>query len=103
VAWFPVPLSRNLLTHCSVYSAYFFANNVTALYWHTGARQATYTSNVAKLSVAITCYLCWVFFLTRQGEGRTTSLRLGRNPIEEKRLLGQLESLNATLLRTARK
>ena len=32
-----------------------------------------------------------------------TSLQLGRSPLAEKRLLGQLEHLNATLLRTARK
>ena len=103
VAWFAVPLSRNLLRHCTIYSVYFFANNVTALYWHTGSRQATYASNIGKLSVAVGCYMCWVFLLTRRGEDRTTSLSLGRNPIEEQRLLGQLENLNATLLRTARK
>ena len=102
IAWFTIPLSRNLLTHGTVYTAYFVANNVTALYWK-GAKQAAYTSNVSKLSVGLVCLLCWVFFLTRRGEDRVSSLLLGRNPLQEKRLLGQLENLNATLLRTARK
>ncbi len=104
VAWFPVPLSKNLLTHCAVYSAYFFANNVAVLYWQVGTgRQTVKFSTAARLSVALICYLCWVFLLSRKGEERKTSLKLGRNPLEEKRLLGQLETLNQTLLRTARK
>jgi len=103
VTWFPVPLSRNLLIHCSVYTAYFFAVNVIDLYWHLSGVEATYWRNMARYSVALGCYFCWAFFLSRSGEDRTASLRLGRSPLEEKRLLGQLEGLNATLLRTARK
>src|SRR5258706_1619984 len=103
VVWFPVPMSRNLLTHCLVYSAYFFANNVLALYRQMGGRNAAYSENVAKLMVALVCLICWILYLSRKGEERITSLRLKRNPLKEKHLLGQLENLNATLLRTARK
>jgi len=45
----------------------------------------------------------WVFFLSRRGEDRIASLHLGRNALVERKLLTQLENLNATLLRTARK
>lgn len=103
VTWFPVPLSRNLLIHCCVYSAYFFANNVTALYWHFGAQKGWFMSSDSKLAVALACSFCWVIFLSHRGEDRIASLHLGRSPLQEKRLLGQLEGLNATLLRTARK
>ena len=103
VAWFAVPLSRNLLTHCCVYSAYFLFNNVVMLYWHSGSKNAAYWGSTWKLSSALICYSCWVFLLSRRGEERTASLGLGRDPLEEKRLLGQLETLNATLLSTARK
>jgi hypothetical protein len=103
VTWFPVPLSRNLLIHCSVYSAYFFAVNVIDLYWHLAGVDATYWRNMSRYTVALACYFCWGFFLSRSGEDRTASLHLGRSPLEEKRLLGQLAGLNATLLRTARK
>src|SRR6266571_1954804 len=47
VAWFSIPLSRNLLTHSCVYSAYFFANNIVFLYWHTTGRHVTPLSSVA--------------------------------------------------------
>jgi hypothetical protein len=103
VAWFAIPLNRNLLTHCLVYSAYFFSNNMVYLYRQIVGSNAAYAHVVVLLSVALACLFCWVFFLTRSGEDRTASLLLGRNPLQEKHLLGQLENLNATLLRTARK
>ena len=106
VAWFPVPLSRNLLTHCSVYSSFFFVNNVIVLYWHASganARLVAYLTSVSRLSIGLVCLLCWIFLLSRRGEERQASLLLGRSPLQEKRLLGQLETLNATLLRTAQK
>jgi hypothetical protein len=102
VTWFPVPLSRNLLVHCSVYSAYFFAGNVIGLFWHIGGMDAHYWTSMARFAVAMPCYYCWAFLLSGDGEHRTASLHLGRSPMEEERLLGQLDGLNATLLRGAR-
>src|SRR5207248_7683527 len=42
VVWFAVPLSRNLLTHCLVYSAYFFSNNMVFLYRQIVGKNAAY-------------------------------------------------------------
>ena len=103
VTWFTIPLSRNLLTHCTVYSVYFFATNVISLLRQFGSNNTNDLSNISKLTVALGCYFCWAFLLSRSGEDRTASLHLGRSPLEEKRLLGQLEGLNATLLRAPRK
>ncbi len=102
VALFPVPVSRNLLTHCLIYSFNFLASNVVALYWHAGGREAAAIGSAMNLVVASVCSACWFFLMTREGEERTISLGLGRDPIEERRLLRQLDSLNDTLLRTAR-
>jgi len=103
VTWFPVPLSRNLLIHCSVYTAYFFVDNVIHLFWNVGGRDASYWASLLRVSAALICDFCWVFFLSRTGEDRTTCLHLGRSPLEEKRLLTQLDDLNSALLRTVRK
>jgi hypothetical protein len=103
VTLFAIPLSRNLLTHCIVYLAFFFATNVIFLYWHLIGRGASNLGSISKLTIALGCYYCWAFLLSPSGEDRTAPLHLGRSPLEEKRLLGQLEGLNATLLRTARK
>jgi hypothetical protein len=101
--WFPIPMSRNLLTHCVVYSAYFFGSNVVFLYRQLSGRDAAYAGNIAKLSIALVCLLCWVVGLTKRGEDRITSLCLRRDPLLEKRLLGRLDDFNETLLRTVRK
>jgi hypothetical protein len=103
VTWFSVPLSRNLLTHTTLYTAYFFVNNVTLLYWHARGKDAYSYATDAKLLTAVACFACWAYLLSRSGEERTASLRLGRSQLEERRLLGQLQTLNSTLLRTARK
>jgi len=103
VAWFAVPLSRNLLMHCSIYAAYFFTSNVIFLFWHLGPKANNYWSSVLQLLFAFLCCLSWVFFLTRRGEDRITSLRLKSDPLKERQLVDQLASLNATLLLTAKK
>ena len=103
VTWFPVPLSRNLLLHATIYTAYFFINNVFVMIWQFTGRQAAAFVFDVRLLTAIVCYTSWVVFLSRSGEERTTSLTLGRNEDEERRLLGQLQALNSTLLRTAHK
>lgn len=103
VAWFPVPLSRNLLLHATIYTGYFFINNVFVMFWQIAGKKVIALTNDVRLLTAIVCYASWVFLLSRRGEERTTSLSLGRNEVEERRLLGQLQALNSTLLRTARK
>jgi hypothetical protein len=103
VTWFPVPLSRNLLIHATIYTGFFFINNVFVMIWQlAGNKVVVFTSDV-RLLTAIVCYASWVFLLSRSGEQRTASLSLGRSEVEERRLLGQLQSLNSTLLRTAGK
>ena len=89
--------------HLDVLYFYFFAGNVVFLYWHVGGIAATRLSSIAKLSIALICLFCWVFLLSSAAEKRAAVIPLGRNALEEKRLLDYLESLNATLLRTAGK
>lgn len=103
VTWFPVPLSRNLLIHATVYTAYFFINNVFLMIYQLAGKNVAALTNDVRLLTALVCYGSWVFLLSRSGEDRTASLSLGRSEVEERRLLDQLQALNSTLLRTARK
>jgi len=105
VAGFAVPLGRNLLIHSVVYTVYFIVGNISNLFWSSssGRERAPLWSGFARLGVAAACYAAWAFLLSRRGEDRITSLHLGRNAGAEKRLLGQLEDLNATLIGAARK
>jgi hypothetical protein len=103
VTWFPVPLSRNLLIHATIYAGYFFTNHVFLMIWQLAGKQAAALVSDVRLLTAIVCYASWIFLLSRSGEERTTSLSLGRSEVEERRLLGQLQALNSTLIRTAHK
>jgi len=51
----------------------------------------------------LACYAAWIFLLTRDGENRITTLRRNWTPADEQRLIDQLNSINATLLRAAHK
>jgi hypothetical protein len=103
VTWFPVPLSRNLLIHATIYTGYFFINNVFVMIYQLAGKKVFALASDVRLLTAIVCYASWAFLLSGRGEERTTSLSLGRSEVEERRLLGQLQALNSTLLRTARK
>ncbi len=84
VAWFSVPLSSNLLTHTTLYTGYFFINNVILLYWHVHGKDATAFATDARLLTALGCFACWVVLLSRSGEERLASLRLGRSQVEKR-------------------
>ena len=80
----------------------FFVSNVATLFWHMGGKRSVAPSDAIQLITSLICSACWIFLMTRQGEERTVSLGLRRDPIEERHLLDQLDSLNSTLLRRAR-
>jgi hypothetical protein len=106
MALFAVPASRNLRTHCAVYTAYFFAQNVILLYWHLAGRpqgQTAAVTSIARLTAALICYCCWAALLTKGGEKGMAPLGFARSPEYERRVLGQLERLNETILHAAKK
>ncbi len=102
-AGFCIPLTRNLLTHCFIFTAYFFTNNIAYFYYQLGGKRTAYIATLLVLGIESVCLFCWVFLLSSTGEKRTTSLNLGRSPAHEKMLLGKLASFNESLLRVARK
>jgi hypothetical protein len=54
------------------------------------------------MAMTALCVLAWAVLLGKRGEVRTRTAFIW-NAGEEERLLGQLSTLNAALLRTARK
>jgi hypothetical protein len=99
---YPVTLSRNVLIHSVVYSAFFLSGSLTFLArtllgWHV-ARPI----NTLVMAVTGLCVLAWAVLLGSRGEVRTRTAFIW-NAGEEERLLGQLDTLNAALVRAARK
>jgi|SRR5579871_1077506 len=100
---YPITLSRNLIVHSVVFSVYFLAN--TAIYamlslFGPGIIPAvTGVLNVVTLGSLCT----WLLLLNPGGELRKQRLRPTWMPGREEALVGQLNSLNAALLRATRK
>jgi hypothetical protein len=100
---YPVMLNRNIIVHCVVYAVFFLGISMTILVRNVVGHEVMRQVNTAVMALSAACYLVWIFFLTREGETRVTMLRRNWTPVDEQRLIGQLDQINATLLRAARK
>ena len=97
---YPVPLSRNLIVHAIVYTVFFLSGSMAMLIRIVVGHQSTRAVNIVLQLIGAACYVGWLFGLSRQGEKKIVVLRHDWNPADERRLIDQLDSLNATLLRT---
>lgn len=100
---YPVTLSRNVLIHSVVYSIFFLTGSlaflIRSLFGYSVARPV----NTFLVGVTAACVVAWALLLSRKGEVHRTQAGFSWRAGEEHRLIGQLDSLNATLLRVARK
>jgi hypothetical protein len=100
---YPVTLNRNVIVHCIVYTIFFLGISMTMLVRNVVGHELMRELNKVLLGIGTACYLVWIFFLTRAGEARVMTLRHNWSDDDEKRLIEQLNTINATLLRAARK
>lgn len=103
VLWFPVRMPRNLVILSIGLVVYFGANTALML---TRGLWSVETLAVASNVIAFilsACYACWAIGITREGE--TIPVRIGHSwdSGQQQRLVGQLEAMNAALLRSARR
>ena len=100
---YPVALSRNIIVHAIVYTIFFLGVSMTILIRNVIGQEFMRELNHVVLVIGSACYVVWIFFLTKAGEKRIVMLRHSWSPADEQRLIDQLSTINATLLRTARK
>jgi len=103
VLWFPVQMPRNLAVFSIGLLVYFAANTGLLLTRGLWSRESLPVVNNFIQCVIAACYAYWTVFLTPQGE--TVPVRLGHrwDRQQQDRLIGQLEAMNASLLRAARR
>jgi len=101
--WFPVPLSFNAARYAFGFTIYFaaktfalFAINMEGVGWAQGA-------SILFLALSSGCMIYWIATLTQVGEDAIVSVVSNGNPERYARLLGQIESINTSLLRSRRK
>lgn len=103
ILWFPVQMPRNLALFSVGFVIYFAAKTVFLLFRNFAAHGLTpIVSNGISL-VLIACFVYWLAFINSEGE--ISSVRMGHSwrVEEQNRLMGQLEAMNAALLRSARR
>jgi hypothetical protein len=101
--WFPIPLNRNTLAYAIGFSVYFAGRALTRLAGNLfGADQLILLSAVS-LVIALCCLSFWIIFLTKRGESIATTVGHRWDPAQGRVLVHQLESINASLLRSVRK
>jgi hypothetical protein len=102
LAYYPVPLGRNVMIYLTGYALYFLTVATTAFINNLGYFW-NHLKGTADMSVSVLCLLFWLVALNRQGENKRLVTGYHWKPGDEQRLLAQLEAINASLLRSGRK
>ncbi|MBV9675106.1 MAG: hypothetical protein JO185_02135 [Acidobacteriaceae bacterium] len=108
--WFPITIPRNLAVF-SVGLVIYFAAITGALLarslWPNGALPAivklVHVVSTSLGGISGACFAFWIFYLSPSGEKVESKIAIQRQPQEQERLIAQLELLNATLLKAARR
>jgi len=99
---FPIRLSRNVVVHCVVYTAFFLTNTLGLLLRSLFGLGMSRSVSTLLTGATAFCVLLWLIFLDKKGEeSQVSAARLGVD--QEERILTTLQELNSTLLRSARK
>ncbi len=99
--WFPVEISKNLLVFSTGFFVYFAAKTGLFLTRSFFSHESRHLVSNLVMFISSACLAYWAMFLSCQGE--TVPVRVGHiwHRREQERLVGQLEAMNAALLRAA--
>ena len=103
LVWFPVPLSRNTVLHTIVFGVFFSSNALLLLIRNVVGAEPTRILSTISLGAESLCLLAWILFLNRKGEESRVVFGHRWRPEDSGRLVEQLNAVNSTLLRSARK
>ena len=103
VLWFPVKMPRNLVVFGLGLVIYFSCRNVLVLAQEFMPRHAGAVAAQVSMVVLTGCFCYWTFCLNREGESAEVSVGHGWRSGDQQKLVEQLESMNAALLRSARR
>ena len=100
LAWFPVPLNRNVVLYSTVYALYFTVGTLAELARNLGGLATWSVVNLAINGLELLCLGVWIAFLNRAGEARMVVVRQSWTAEHEELLIRQLEAVNASLMRS---
>ncbi len=101
--WFPVEISRNLAVFTAGFVVYFAAKTSLLLGRSFWSHDINRIVSIATGIIVTICLAYWGIFISAAGERVRTRLGHLWRPEEQERLMGQLEAINASLLRASRR
>jgi len=102
LVYYPVPIGRNAIVYLMGYATYFIERATTIFLNNLGHYWNRSLSSL-EMSFSVICLMFWLFCLNRRGEEKRVVVGHQWNPGDEQRLRAQLDAINASLLRSARK
>jgi hypothetical protein len=103
LARYPVSLTRNVVLHSFVYSAFFLSHSLALLFRTVIGYDVGRSVNLVLVGVSTACVLAWLVLLSRRGEEQAMTWHRRWEPDQERRLVEQLNAMNQSLMRVARK
>lgn len=101
--WFPVEMSRNICVFFVGFVVYFALNGCLLLVSSYWSPQLRHWTNIAQSLLSTAVFACWCIFISRAGEKIPKKLSLAWPRPQQELLIGQLEAMNASLLRVVRR
>jgi hypothetical protein len=102
LAYYPVPLTRNAMVHTTVLGVYFISRATLWVVRNLAGPDLTSVLNLSFVLLVCLCVASWAVFLTPAGEAEVTRVRR-YDAADEERLVAQLDALNNSLSRAAKK
>ncbi len=102
LVYYPVPLGKNVIAYMVGYAVLFVVTTTITFIQDLGYYWVRLLGSI-DMAVFACCLLFWLFMLTRQGEKKRMVVGHQWSHGDEGRLIAQLEAINASLLRSARK
>lgn len=103
MTWFPVRLSRNRVLYITGFVLYFLSRSAGLLLINLEPQQWKTSIDTVMLALASACLLMWLVALKAAGEETMTVIGHRWDPASMDRLTGQLDAINATLVRFSRR
>ena len=102
ILWFPVELSRNLTFFSFGFVVYFASKAGLILAQSYWSHQISQTVSDLIIVVLAGCFAYWIALINPEGELKKVRVGHAWDVREQSQYLGQLEAINAALLRTAK-
>lgn len=99
--WFPVEVSKNLIVFSTGFLVYFAAKTALLLTSSMSSHESLRLVSNLIMFISGACFAYWTLFISQQGE--IVPVRIGHSwhTRDQERLIGQLEGINAALMRSA--